>query len=109
MNWLRGKDLNLRPLGYEFSTSFLLVPPVTILQSLPLASFVLVFAVSDCHVSNLLAIWLPVFGLSLFPAARLAATNVSKASVLGCCRERRLPGVIGTGVPYFPHGDFGGP
>jgi hypothetical protein len=32
MEWLRGEDLNLRPLGYEFNTGFDAVRPGFMLQ-----------------------------------------------------------------------------
>jgi hypothetical protein len=53
---LRGKDLNLRPLGYEFNVSFWLVLSVREFQQLSDVWFGLFRVVLDSHVSNLLAI-----------------------------------------------------
>ena len=54
--WLRGKDLNLRPLGYEFNVSFGLVLSVQKSQQLSKKWFGLFRVVLNSHVSNLLAI-----------------------------------------------------
>jgi len=54
--WLRGVDLNHRPLGYEFNVSFWLVLSVREFQQLSDRWFRLFRAVLDSHVSNLLAI-----------------------------------------------------
>ncbi len=54
--WLRGKDLNLRPLGYEFNTwSWMgIVAPTG--QQLTASTFLLVLIAAESRVSNLLAI-----------------------------------------------------
>jgi hypothetical protein len=54
--WLRGVDLNHRPLGYEFNGSFVLVLSVRKHQQLSNSWFRLFRVVLDWHVSNLLAI-----------------------------------------------------
>jgi hypothetical protein len=54
--WLRGVDLNHRPLGYEFNISFGLVLPVREFQQLSDVWFSLFRLVLDSHGSNLVAI-----------------------------------------------------
>ena len=56
MAWLRGVDLNHRPLGYEFNISFDLFRVVRWLQQLSQNWFGLFRVVLDSHGSNLLAI-----------------------------------------------------
>ena len=55
-SWLRGVDLNHRPLGYEFNVSFGLVLSVREFQQLSHRWFRLFRAVLDSHGSNLVAI-----------------------------------------------------
>ena len=56
MDWLRGVDLNHRPLGYEFNISFGLVLSVRKDQQLSNGWFRLFRVVLDSHGSNLVAI-----------------------------------------------------
>jgi hypothetical protein len=55
-SWLRGVDLNHRPLGYEFNISFLLFRVVRWRQQLSSSWFALFHVVLDSHVRNLFAI-----------------------------------------------------
>jgi len=54
--WLRGVDLNHRPLGYEFNISFGSVLSVRKVQRLSNSWFRLFRVVLDSHVRNLFAI-----------------------------------------------------
>ncbi len=56
-SWLRGKDLNLRPLGYEFDTSFWMGLAAPIRQQVTSSTSWLVLVVSGPPVSNLLALF----------------------------------------------------
>jgi hypothetical protein len=55
-SWLRGVDLNHRPLGYEFNISFVLFQVVRELQQLTRSWFVLFRVVLVSYVRNLFAI-----------------------------------------------------
>jgi integrase len=54
--WLRGKDLNLRPLGYEFNTWFSMDSVIAKNQSHTVSMYLIVSTVSGSPVSNLLAL-----------------------------------------------------
>ena len=80
--WLRGVDLNHRPLGYEFNGSFVLVLSVRKFQQVSNSWFMLFRVVLDSHVSNLLAIE------DRFPGARvpLTFTQFGRKHGSGVCR-----------------------
>jgi hypothetical protein len=75
--WLRGKDLNLRPLGYEFNTRSWMGIVVPSDQQHTSSTSLLVLIVSESLVSNLLALFaaLPIEQAADFCDSRQLATS----------------------------------
>lgn len=77
--WLRGKDLNLRPLGYEFNTSFWMDSAIAKNQSHAVSMYWLILIVRRSPVSNLLAIFdLSRHILMLIIAARALSVSTPR-------------------------------
>src|ERR1700680_1883838 len=57
LRWLRGKDLNPRPLGYEFNSWFWMDSVIAKNQSHTVSMWWLISIVPGCLVSNLLALF----------------------------------------------------